>query len=148
MFSVASHRQKTSKVVNKCQQVPKHISTLFDNFRAGQTTSKIAKKCQKGFRHFWTTFARHQFFGPFWGGSEVPGQKRHININFLLWLTSQMALGQTAGCPWVNRGQKVYVFASKHRKYKLFPLVNRRVVPGCPTFKCLCVQSLCAFFLP
>ena len=74
--------------------------------------------------------------------------KRHININVLLWLTSR--------CPWDKRlvvpgltGPKVYVFASKHRKYKLFPLVNRRVVPGLSRLsKSLCVQSLCAFFLP
>ena len=54
-----------------------------------------------------------------------------------------MALGQTVGCPRVNRAQKVYVFASKHRKYTFFPLVNRRVVPGLSRFsKSLCVQSL------
>ena len=41
------------------------------------------------------------------------------------------------------------MFASKHRKYKLFPLVNRRVVPGLSRLsKSLCVQSLCAFILP
>ena len=41
------------------------------------------------------------------------------------------------------------MFASKHRKYKLFPLVNRRVVPGLSRLsKSLCVQSLCAFLLP
>ena len=41
------------------------------------------------------------------------------------------------------------MFSSKHRKYKLFPLVNRRVVPGLSRLsKSLCVQSLCAFFLP
>ena len=32
-----------------------------------QKTSKIVKKCQKVFRHFSTTFARHYFSGPFWG---------------------------------------------------------------------------------
>ena len=36
------------------------------------------------------------------------------------------------------------MFASKHRKYKLFPLVNRCVLLS----KSLCVQSLSAFFLP
>ena len=41
------------------------------------------------------------------------------------------------------------MFASKHRKYKLFPLVNRWVVPGLSRLsKSLCVQSLCAFLLP
>ena len=45
-----------------------------------------------------------------------------------------------------NLCQIVYVFASKHRKYKLFPLINRRVVAGLPRLsKSLCVQSLCAF---
>ena len=41
------------------------------------------------------------------------------------------------------------MFASKHRKCKLSPLVNRWVVPGLSRLsKSLCVQSLCAFFLP
>ena len=44
-------RQKSSKSVKK-------FSTLFDNFRAGQTTSKIVEKCQKVFRHFSTIFAQ------------------------------------------------------------------------------------------
>ena len=49
----------------------------------------------------------------------------------------------------INRAKKFYVFASKRRKYKLFPLVKRRVVPGLSRLsKSLCVQSLCAFFLP
>ena len=60
-------RQKTSKIVKKCQKVFRHFSTLFDTFRAGQKTSKIAKKRQKVFRHFSTIFARHLFSGPFWG---------------------------------------------------------------------------------
>ena len=40
--------------------------------------------------------------------------------------------------------------ASKHRKYRHFPLVNRRVVPGLSRLstKSLCVQSLCAFSCP
>ena len=59
-----------------------------------------------------------------------------------------MALGQTAGRPRVSWAKK-FMFASKHRKYKLFPLVNRWVVPGLSRLsKSLCVQSLCAFFLP
>ena len=36
------------------------------------------------------------------------------------------------------------MFASKHRQYKLFPLVNQRVVPGLSRLS----KSLCAFFLP
>ena len=59
----------------------------------------------------------------------------------------QMALGQTAGCPRVNRAKKFMCSPKKHRKYKLFPLVNRRVVPALSRLsKSLCVQSLCAFF--
>ena len=57
-------RQKTSKIVKKCQKV---FSALFDNFCAGQKTSKIVKKRQNVFRHFSTIFARHHFSGPFWG---------------------------------------------------------------------------------
>ena len=69
------------------------------------------------------------------------GGERHININFLLWLTSRWPWDKRLVVPGLT-GQKVYAFASKRRKYKLFPLVNRRVVP---TFRSLCVQSLCAF---
>ena len=63
-------RQKTSKIVKKCQRVFRHFSTLFDIFRAGQKTSKIVKKCQKVFRHFLTIFARHPVFRPLLGGSD------------------------------------------------------------------------------
>ena len=40
-----------------------------------------------------------------------------------------MALGQTAGCPRVKRA-KNFMCSPRNRKYKLFPLVNRLVVPG------------------
>ena len=42
-------RQKTSKIVKKCQKVFRHFSTIFAQ---GQKTSKIVKKCHKYFRHF------------------------------------------------------------------------------------------------
>ena len=60
-------KRATSKKRQKSSKSVKNISTVFDNFRAGQKTSKIVKKCQKYFRHFSTIFARHQFSGPFWG---------------------------------------------------------------------------------
>ena len=76
----------------------------------------------------------------------IPGEKKHINMNFLLWLTSRWP--GTNGVPGLT-GPKVYVFASKHRKYKLLPLVNRRVVPALFRLsKSLAVQSLCAFSCP
>ena len=87
-------------------------------------------------------------------------KKAHKHKLFAL-VNVQMALGQTAGCPKVNRAKKFMcsprntgninfsVFASKHRKYNFFPLVNRRVVPGLSRLsKSLCVQMLCTFFLP
>ena len=75
-------------------------------------------------------------------------KKAHKHKLFAL-VNVQMTLGQAAACPRVSRAKKVYVFASKHWKYKLFPLVNRWVVPGLSRLsKSLCVQSLCAFFLP
>ena len=40
-----------------------------------------------------------------------------------------MALGQTAGCPRVNRAKK-FMCSPRNRKYGLLPLVNRRVVLG------------------
>ena len=44
-------------------------------------------------------------------------------------------------------GQKVYLFASKHRKYQLVPLVNRRVVPGLSRLskKLMCSKFMCLF---
>ena len=80
----------------------------------------------------------------------LSGRKKAHKHKLFALVNVEMALGQTAGCPRVNQpGQKVYVFASKHRKYKLFPLVIRRVVPGLSRLsKSLYVQSLCAFFLP
>ena len=57
-------KEAASKTVTKCQQ---YFSTLSNIFRAGQTTSKIVKNI---FRHFSTIFARHQFSGPFWNGSD------------------------------------------------------------------------------
>ena len=53
-------RQKTSKIVKKCQNYFRHFSTF-------SRRAKIVKKRQKYFRHFLTIFARHQFSGPFWG---------------------------------------------------------------------------------
>ena len=57
-------RQKTSKIVKKCQKVFRHFWTIFAQ---GKKTSKIVKKRQNVFRHFSTIFARHLFSGPFWG---------------------------------------------------------------------------------
>ena len=95
---------------------------------------------------FFITVTRFEVFRINW---VIPREKRHININFLLWLTSRWPWDKRLVVPGVNRAKKFYVFASKHRKYKLFPLVNRRVVPGLSRLsKSLCVQSLCAFFLP
>ena len=82
------------------------------------------------------------------GDNFDPREKRHININFLLWLTSRWPWDKRLVVPGLT-GPKSYVLASKHRKYKLVPLVNRRVVPGLSRLsKSLCVQTLCAFSLP
>ena len=74
--------------------------------------------------------------------SEIREKKRHININFLLWLTSRWPWDKRLVVPGLTGPKNVCV-------YKLFPLVNRRVVPGLSRLsKSLCVQSLCAFFFP
>ena len=57
-------RQKTSKIVKKCQEYFRHFSTFF-------AQGKTVKKCQKYFRHFLTIFARHPFSGPFWGALKL-----------------------------------------------------------------------------
>ena len=46
-----------------------------------------------------------------------------------------MALGQMAGCPRVNRAKKVYVFASKYRKYRLSLWSTGGLSQGCPDFQ-------------
>ena len=97
----------TSKTVTLRQKVSKSFSTLFDYFRAGQKTSKIAKRRQKVCRHLPTVSARHHCFWPLTGVSVIKCEQR-INV--------ELALGQTAGCPRVIPGQKVYVFASKKHR--------------------------------
>ena len=57
-------RQKTSKIVKKCQKVFRHFSTIFAQGKKRQKSSESVKKF---FRHFSTNFARHHFSGPFWG---------------------------------------------------------------------------------
>ena len=70
-------------------------------------------------------------------------KKRQININFLLWLKSRWPWDKRLVAPGLTGPKR------KHRKYKLFPLVNRRVVPGFSRLsKSLRVQSVCAFLLP
>ena len=53
-------RQKTSKIVKKCQKVFRHFSTIFAQGKRRQNRQKLSKI-------FSTIFARHQFSGPFWG---------------------------------------------------------------------------------
>ena len=53
-------RQKTSKIVEKCQEYFRHFSTFF-------AQGKNRQKVSKYFRHVLTIFARHPFSGPFWG---------------------------------------------------------------------------------
>ena len=59
--------------VKKSKKSSKSVKNIFDTFRQFSRRAKnvkIVKKCQYVFRHFSTIFARHQFSGPFWGGSE------------------------------------------------------------------------------
>ena len=78
-----------------------------------------------------------------------PGEKRpHKNKLYAL-VNVQMALRQTTGCPRVNRAKKFTCSPRDTGNINFCPLVNRRVVPGLSRpSKSLCVQSLCAFFLP
>ena len=71
-------RQKTSKVVKKCQKVFRHSSTFFAQ---GKKTSKLVKKCQTYFRHFSTIFARHHFSGSFWGALNIHDKKYYAIRN-------------------------------------------------------------------
>ena len=74
-------------------------------------------------------------------------KKAHKHKLFAL-VDVQMALGQTPGCPRVNRAKK-FMCSPRNTGKILLSLVNRRVVPGLSRIsKSLCVQSLCAFFLP
>ena len=55
-------RQKTSKIVKKCQKYFRHFSTIFAQGRKRQKSSKSVKKFFDTFRQF---SARHLFSGPF-----------------------------------------------------------------------------------
>ena len=65
-------RQKTSKIVKKCQKVFRHFSTTFAQ---GKKTSKIVKKCQKlVFSTLFDTFrAAPVFRTPFGGALSMGG---------------------------------------------------------------------------
>ena len=58
------HVKKSQKSSKSVKNIFRRFSTFF---RAGQKKSKIVKKCQNSFRHVSTTFARHQFPAPFEG---------------------------------------------------------------------------------
>ena len=77
-------RQKSSKnVKNIFDTFRRHFSRRAKNVRNRQEVSKY-------FSTFFDNFARHPFSSPFWGALIIlhyPGEKRHININFLLWFT-------------------------------------------------------------
>ena len=57
-------RQKTSKIVKKCQKYFRHFSTFFAQ---GKKKSKIVKKCQKLFSTLCDNFRAAPVFRPFWG---------------------------------------------------------------------------------
>ena len=61
-------------------------------------------------------------------------KKAHKHKLFAL-VNVQTALGQTAGCPRVNRAKKFMCSPRNTGNINFFPLVNRRVVPWCPGFR-------------
>ena len=83
------------------------------------------------------------------GGSQLFGRKKAHKHKLFALVNVQMALGQTAGCPRVNRAKK-FVCSPRNTGNINFSLwLTGRVVPGLSRLsKSLCVQSLCAFFLP
>ena len=98
--------------------------------------------CLKEF-HYARNFSE-QSFGKI---LEESGRKKaHKHKAFAL-VNVQMALGQAAGCPRLNRAKK-FMCSSRNTGNINFPLmVNRRVVPGVSRLsKSLCVQSLCVPF--
>ena len=82
-------------------------------------------------------------------GLLLSGRKKAHKHKLFALVNVQMALGQTAGCRRVDWAKKFMCSPRNTAKKKLFPPVNRRVVPGLSRLsKSSCVQSLCAFFLP
>ena len=70
-------RQKTSKIVKKCQKVFQHFSTFKTFFAQGKKTSKTVKKCQKVFRRF----SRGTIFsGPFGGALKMAAGITHQGV--------------------------------------------------------------------
>ena len=73
-------RQKTSKIVKKCQKAFRHFSTFFAQ---GKKNVKNRRKVSKIFSTlFFDNFrAAHQFSGPFWGALTVaPENTSGINL--------------------------------------------------------------------
>ena len=70
-------------------------------------------------------------------GQKVSRRKKAHKHKLFALVNVQMALGQTAGCPRANRAKKLYVFASKHRKYKFFCSLwlTGGLSQGCPDFQ-------------
>ena len=58
------------------------------------------------------------------------GRKKAQKHKLFALVNLQMALGQTAGCPRVNRAKKFMCSPRNTGNINFFPLVNRRVVPG------------------
>ena len=83
-----------------------------------------------------------------WGQCFSPGAKRHMNTNFMLWFKSRWPWDKRLVVPGLT-GPKSLCVCLETQEILIFPLVNRRVVPALSRLsKSLCVQSLCAFFLP
>ena len=68
------------------------------------------------------------------GRDSIPGEKRHMNINFAL-VNVQMALGQTAGCPRVNRAEKFMCSPRNTGNINFSLWLTGGLSQGCPDFQ-------------
>ena len=82
-------RQKTSKIVKKCQKVFRHFSTIFAQGKQTQKSSKSVKKFFDTFRHF----SRGTIFRPLLGGSDTKPLHGHQRTPFCC-----CSSGKVGGC--------------------------------------------------
>ena len=79
----------------------------------------------------------------------ISGRKKAHKHKLFALVNVQMALGQTAGCPRVNRAKKFMCSPRNTGNINFYLWLTGGLSQGCPDFqKVYVLPSLCAFFLP
>ena len=68
-------------------------------------------------------------------GGFPPGEKRRINMNIFALVNVQMALGQTAGCPRINRAKRFMCSPRNTGNISFSLWLTGGLSQGCPDFQ-------------